>query len=113
LWKPGVIESVENDNHLCVVRFTHFNALEAIQFESIITTSKIHSWTIPYKSTSFVLDTSEQIENNNDDENAADNDVSSSLADMPSSSTDSPRLGNLGDWEKHTRVRNMKIDLIR
>ena len=41
LWKLGVIESVENDNHLCVVRFTHFNALEAIPFESIITTSKI------------------------------------------------------------------------
>ncbi len=61
----------------------------------------------------FVLGTSEQIGSNNDDENAADNDVSSSLADMPSSSTDSPRLGNLGDWEKHTRVRNMKIDLIR
>lgn len=41
LWKPGVIESVENDNHVCVVRFTHFNALEAIPFESIITTSRI------------------------------------------------------------------------
>jgi len=41
LWKLGVIESVENDNHLCIVRFTHFNALEAIPFESIITTSKI------------------------------------------------------------------------
>ncbi len=41
LWKLGVIESVENDNHQCVVRFTHFNALEAIPFESIITTSKI------------------------------------------------------------------------
>jgi hypothetical protein len=61
----------------------------------------------------FVLDTSEQIESNNEDENAADNDVSSSLADMPSSSTDSPRLGNLGGWEKHTKVRNMNRDIIR
>jgi hypothetical protein len=42
LWKPGVIESVENDNHLCIVRFIHFNALEAIPFESILPTSKIH-----------------------------------------------------------------------
>jgi hypothetical protein len=42
LWKSGVIESIENDNHLCVVRFIHFNALEAIPFESIITTRKIH-----------------------------------------------------------------------
>lgn len=44
LWKPGVIESVENDNHQCVVRFKHFNALEAIPFESILTTSNI-LWT--------------------------------------------------------------------
>ncbi len=56
-----------------------------------------------------ILDTSEQIENNHDD----DNDVSSSLADMPSSSTDVPRLGNLGEWEKHTRVRNINIDLMQ
>lgn len=40
LWKPGVTESVEKDNHVCVVRFTHFNALEAIPFESIVTTSR-------------------------------------------------------------------------
>lgn len=46
LWKAGVIETVENDNHQCVVRFTHFNALEAIPFESLITTSKIYSISI-------------------------------------------------------------------
>ena len=49
LWKPGVIESVENDNHLCVVRFTHFNALEAIPFESIITTSRIRLLNVQFQ----------------------------------------------------------------
>ena len=41
IWKPGVIENVEPDHHQCVVRFTHFNALEAIPFASILTTSRI------------------------------------------------------------------------
>jgi hypothetical protein len=89
LWKSGVIESIENDNHLCVVRFIHFNALEAIPFESIVTTS-------------------EQIETNNEDENLID-DVSNAITDIPSSSSNQPRLGNLGDWEKHTRVSNINI----
>ncbi|CAF2911650.1 unnamed protein product [Rotaria sp. Silwood2] len=88
LWKPGVIESVENDNHLCVVRFTHFNALEAIPFESIITTNEIQT--------------------NNEDENLT-NDILNSIADIPSSSTDQPRLGNLGVWEKHTKGIGSKL----
>ncbi|CAF0893753.1 unnamed protein product [Rotaria sordida] len=91
LWKPGVIESVENDNHLCVVRFTHFNALEAIPFESIITTN-----------------TSDEIQTNDEDEDIT-NDVFNSMADIPSSSTDQPRLGNLGVWEKHTKGIGSKL----
>ncbi len=31
------------------------------------------------------------------------------MTDIPSSSSDQPRLGNLGDWEKHTRVSNINI----
>lgn len=57
---------------------------------------------------SLFLDTSEQIETNNDDENLTD-DISSPIEDIPSSSTDHPRLGNLGEWEKHTRVSNINI----
>ncbi|CAF4793458.1 unnamed protein product [Rotaria sp. Silwood1] len=91
LWKPGVIESVENDNHLCVIRFTHFNALEAIPFESIITTNS-----------------SDETQANNEDENLM-NDVLNSIADIPSSSTDQPRLGNLGIWEKHTKGIGSKL----
>jgi len=57
---------------------------------------------------SFSLETSQQIETNNEDENLID-DVSNAITDIPSSSTDQPRLGNLGDWEKHTRVSNINI----
>lgn len=38
IWKSGAIESIEADNRLCIVRFTHFNALEAVPFESLIPT---------------------------------------------------------------------------
>ncbi|CAM4923752.1 unnamed protein product [Rotaria socialis] len=93
LWKPGVIESVENDTHICVIRFTHFNALEAIPFESLITTN-----------------TSNTIQTNDDNENVEEDDaVINSIADMPSSSTDVPRLGNLGVWEKHTKGIGSKL----
>ncbi|CAF4065275.1 unnamed protein product [Adineta steineri] len=91
LWKLGAIESVENDNHVCVVRFTHFNALEAIPFESIIPTNSF-----------------QQMETNSEDEND-DDDVSNAIQDIPSSSTDQPRLGNLGVWEKHTRGIGSKL----
>ena len=59
----------------------------------------------------MVLDASEQIESSNDEEHGTDHDVSSLLADMPSSSTGTPRLGNLGEWEKHTRVSNSDLRL--
>ncbi|UJR15461.1 hypothetical protein I4U23_002404 [Adineta vaga] len=91
LWKAGVIESVENDNQQCVVRFTHFNALEAIPFESLMTTN------------TFV-----QTEINSDNDDAND-EVSSPIDDMPRTSSDQPRLGNLGVWEKHTKGIGSKL----
>lgn len=106
LWKPGVIESVENDNHLCIVRFTHFNALEAIPFESLLTISKIISTESSISTiVRFIgLDTVSESQTNNEDDDIGD-DIPNSIADIPSSSTDVPRLGNLGTWEKHTKVR--------
>ncbi|CAF0878269.1 unnamed protein product [Rotaria sordida] len=70
------------------VRFTHFNALEAIPFESIITTNEIQT---------------------NDEDEDITYDVFNSMADIPSSSTDQPRLGNLGVWEKHTKGIGSKL----
>lgn len=40
LWKLGMIENVETEENQCIVRFTHFNAIEAIPFESIINSGK-------------------------------------------------------------------------
>ena len=51
------------------------------------------------------LDTSEQTAINNEDENVTDD--ARAIEDIPSSSTNQPRLGNLGEWEKHTKVSNI------
>ncbi|CAF1479523.1 unnamed protein product [Adineta ricciae] len=92
IWKGGVIESVEHDNNQCVVRFIHFNALEAVPFESLMT-----------------IDTTKQTPGGNEDNEDVTDDISSPIEDMPSTSTDQPRLGDLGGWEKHTKGIGSKL----
>jgi hypothetical protein len=51
----------------------------------------------------FASDTAGQGETTVANEDA-DDDLATPIEDVPSSSSDQPRLGNLGGWEKHTRV---------
>ena len=55
---------------------------------------------------SFLKDNSEPTETNNEDDSVPD-EVISPIEDIPSSSYDQPRLG---DWEKHTKVRDININ---
>ena len=52
----------------------------------------------------FSLDTTKQTARENEDNEDATDDISSPIEDMASTSTDQPRLGDLGGWEKHTKV---------
>ena len=96
LWKPGTIETVEPDNDLCVVRFTHFNGLEAIPFGSIRITSEFSPFA-GHRSTPLVVDQPELIENIVDD-------VPVTLEFLPSVNFDSSQSDEFGQWERHTRV---------
>lgn len=85
LWKSGTIETVESENHLCVVRFKHFDGFDAIPFGSMMITDS---------STSTLL---------SDDENL-DEEVPVTLEFRPTLNLD-----EFGQWERHTRGIGSKL----
>ncbi|CAF1642951.1 unnamed protein product, partial [Didymodactylos carnosus] len=91
VWQSAVIESIEHDNHLCVVRFIHFNAIEAIPFESLITTGEV----------AIDEESSEQTHQLDNDDNTH--------SGYSTSSTTRTTLGKLGDWEKNTKGIGSKL----
>lgn len=95
-----MIETVEPENQLCVIRFTHVKGLEAIPFGSILITSASRSFSFSSIET-FLLDPSDSREENDDEEIHVNVEYPSDTTIDPSQSEE------FGQWERHTRVRSM------